>query len=141
MLFRSLISSNLPYRVPDSRLQRSLAMAPAAQLFGFPHYALDRRLPEKAPGKSDSGEQRQDRSARLEDLIRPAAWNSLRQEVIFPGSGHNGDTEGVEEISPGCPSSRGLPRVFCRINPSLSREARRAKRVSLLVDRARRVIC
>src|SRR5690348_469596 len=44
---------------------------------------------------------------------------------------HAGDAEGVEEISPGLPDSERATPGPNPLNRSLSREARRAKRVSL----------
>jgi hypothetical protein len=46
---------------------------------------------------------------------------------------HNDDTESVEDISPGLPDSERATRGRPSIKSSLSRAARRAKRVSPIV--------
>jgi hypothetical protein len=56
---------------------------------------------------------------------------SQLQNLGFARSAHTDDTEGVEDISPGLPDSERATPGTDPFNPSLSREARRAKRVSL----------
>jgi len=51
--------------------------------------------------------------------------------INFAQSAHTDDTEGVEDMSPGLPDSERATPGDNQSNSSLSREARRAKRVSL----------
>lgn len=64
--------------------------------------------------------------------LRPAAFIISISPTCSAQSAHSNDTESVEEYNPGLPDSGRATLGFHLVRPSLSRAARRAKRVSSL---------